>query len=335
MTNNPATPTQDDKERKEIQQQLDTLPTGRRLSDDEISHYKKLREMARTHKLDISKLNDLLRENNADNEINVDELDNHATAEDGEWKKEVRDAIQKANTKLNNTFNEDQNDTKHLTFKDGENTISFSSPNDAYVKGEQKAFDELVVAAKEMGKTSIKFGKFEKHPEYKAMLYLACLKHGMESDAPDLSDLKDNPKAQKALKGLKDIISQCSQEAEDKLTKAKTDFLEAVSNPKTDRDKELQKLFDKINEAKKNPQNSEEIANLKERIRKHPLGEALYEAVENRAKIMKRGVELGVISDDEVTKYSTPKSSSEKNDQNTFGNSLNMIIAQKARPTSR
>ena len=308
-------------------------------SDDEIE---KLKEHLRKNEPSIT--NDKLQKE-LDKLISTGEarkiLDNHqandtltvsdqlpeATPEDGNWKVKVRKAINEANNSLGYRFNEDSNDSEALTFKDqynSNNTISFSSPNDAYVEGEQIAFDELVVAAKKMGKTSIKFGKFEKHPEYKAMLCLACLKHDMEmSNAPELSDLKDNPQAKEALRG---IILLCSKEAEKELTEAKNAFYTAVTeNPTQKENNELKEAFDKIKtEKSKDSPNREEIAKLEANIMKHPLGKALYKAINEKVKIMKKGLELGIISKEEVTKYSTPKSSSEKDGQNTFGNNLNI-----------
>ena len=270
----------------------------------------------------------ILDNHQANDTLTVSDQLPEATPEDGNWKKEVRDAIQKANDELEYKFTENKEDTKHLTFKDGENIISFSSPNNAYVEGEQKAFDELVVAAKKMGKTSIQFGKFEKHPEYKAMLCLACLKYDMAiSNPPKLDDLKDNPQAKEALKG---IISLYSQEADEELAKAKTNFLKAVSTPTTESDKELQKLFHDIQKAKKDSQNSEEIRKLEEQIKKHSLGEALYKAINEKAKTMKIGLKLGIISEDEVKSYSSTKSSQENDVQRTFKGAIDQNIIRNA-----
>ncbi len=138
-----------------------------------------------------------------DKTLNVDEHLPQAAQEDDGWKKEVREAVEKANVffkEKNRDFSPfqdtpDPDHPNHLFFKDAKNnTIAFASKEQAYVEGEQAAFDELVVSAQNLGKTKINFGKFEKHPEYKAMLYLACLKHGMEmKNAPELGELKQYP----------------------------------------------------------------------------------------------------------------------------------------------
>lgn len=269
-----------------------------------------------------------------DNTLTVSEQLPEATPEDENWKDKVREAISEANKSLGYRFNEDSNDSEALTFKDqynSNNTISFSSSNDAYVEGEQRAFDELVVAAQKMEKTSISFGKFEKHPEYKAMLYLACLKYGMEmSKAPELSELAtmEHPQAKKA---FKEIIKHKYTEASKQLDKARKAFYTAVTKPSTEEEEELKKAFDKLKKEKENsPQDPDEISKLETQIKKHPLGKALAEAVENKTNITKQGIEYGVISKEDIKKYSTSKSSSEKDDQNTFRNNLNKIIAQKA-----
>lgn len=132
----------------------------------------------------------------SEKEMTVDERLQEAKEDDG-WQKDVCEAVEKANTKLKQKFEKykDPDHPEHLFFKDDKNnTIAFASKEQAYVEGEQAAFDELVVSAQNLGKTKINFGKFEKHPEYKARLYLACLKHGMEmKNAPKLEELKQYP----------------------------------------------------------------------------------------------------------------------------------------------
>lgn len=120
---------------------------------------------------------------------------------DPAWKEEVRRAVKEANEDKNRSaeFKEYPNDEHpdHLFFKDknnDKNIIAFASKEQAYVEGEQAAFDHLALTAKKLGKDTINFGKFEKHPEYKAMLYLACLKHGLEmKNAPEQEELKQYP----------------------------------------------------------------------------------------------------------------------------------------------
>ena len=131
-------------------------------------------------------------------EITVDENISEAKEDDG-WKKELREAVKKANTDLKQEFEEykDEEHPEHLFFKDkknDKNIIAFASKSEGYVEGEQAAFDELVKTAQNMGKEIVNFGKFEKHPEYKALLYLACLKFGMKmKNAPEIEELKEYP----------------------------------------------------------------------------------------------------------------------------------------------
>lgn len=324
MTNNPATPLKDDdEEKKEIKQQLKTLPKGR-LSDEKIAELKALKEKAKKHGFDISNLDALLNENNAGDEINVNELDDHATAEDGEWKDGVREAVKKANNKLNNNFEEDKENTEHLTFKDGENTIAFSSPNQAYVEGEQKAFDELVASAKEMGKTSIRFGKFEEHPEYKAMLFLACIEQGIEmKNAPTLKELREdtNPKVQEVVKQIEEAKKQQYQNASKALVDSRKEFFEAIKNPKTPEEQELKKTMDSLAFLEKGGlvkggNSGEEIKKLKNQIKETPLGKKLEAAINTKAKLLQEGIAAGILTkeDAETRKQNLEKPEHSKNE---------------------
>ena len=120
---------------------------------------------------------------------------------DPEWAKEVEEAVKRANAKTHNKFErfEDPDHPNYVCFKDSKNEnniIAFASKSNAYVAGDQAAFDELVMAAKKMGNEAIRFGKFEKHPEYKAKLYLACLKCGMApvgDNVPTKEELEESP----------------------------------------------------------------------------------------------------------------------------------------------
>ena len=148
-----------------------------------------------------------------DNVITVDENISEAKEDDG-WKKEVREAVKKANTDLKQEFEEykDEEHPEHLFFKDkknDKNIIAFASKSEGYVEGEQAAFDELVKTAQNMGKETVNFGIFEKHPEYKARLYLACLKFGMKmKNAPELEALKQYPEYKEIRKLQKEKLSK-------------------------------------------------------------------------------------------------------------------------------
>lgn len=316
----------------ELKKHLRTIEPN--ITDEEL--VKQLEELSQ----DPDKAREMLKTTSTDkddNTLTVSEQLPEATPEDGNWKDKVREAINEANTKLKNTFKEYQEDTKHLTFKDGENTISFSSSNDAYVEGEQKAFDELVVAAQKMEKTSISFGKFEKHPEYKAMLYLACLKHGMKmSDAPELSELAsiDHPQAEEA---FKEIIKHKYTEASKQLDKARKAFYMAVTdNPPKEENKELKEAFDKIKaEKSKDTPDYEEIRKLEEKIREHSLGKALADAVENKTNITKQGIEYDVLDKEGYKNYISPttdkaKNSSSSSNSMSFSRNISQMIIQNA-----
>lgn len=175
----------------------------------EITNEKELDEKFRQYLQENGKvLRQKLDKRIKEKEIIVDERLLEAKEDDG-WKKDVREAVEKANVFLkekNRDFSPfqdtpDPDHPDHLFFKDAKNnTIAFASKEQAYVEGEQAAFDELVVSAQKMGKNKINFGKFEQHPEYKARLYLACLKHGMEmKNAPELEELKQYPEEYKKI----------------------------------------------------------------------------------------------------------------------------------------
>lgn len=190
--------TDDEKEklRSEFDREHPNIPEDQRETEFKAYLAKKLRA-----KLDAEK-------NNQDNNevLDADEL-LPEVKEDNGWKEEVKKAVKQANAFFNEKSPEFQEFTEtpnperpdHLFFKDAKNnTIAFASKEQAYVEGEQAAFDELVVSAQKMGKNKINFGKFEQHPEYKVRLYLACLKHGMEmKNAPELEELKQYPEEYK------------------------------------------------------------------------------------------------------------------------------------------
>ncbi|MBE6444560.1 MAG: hypothetical protein E7019_00675 [Alphaproteobacteria bacterium] len=133
--------------------------------------------------------------------INENMHDDDRPHADPEWAKEVEEAVKRANAKTHNKFErfEDPDHPNYVCFKDSKNEnniIAFAGKSDAYVAGGQAAFDELVAAAQKLGKESIRFGKFEKHPEYKARLYLACLKCGLKpvgDNVPTKEELEASP----------------------------------------------------------------------------------------------------------------------------------------------
>ncbi len=146
-----------------------------------------------------------------------------------DWKDEVRKAVKDANQQLSHNFTEYQNQDHpdHLFFKDGNNEIAFANKQQAYAGGDQKAFDELCVAAVKLGKNTINFGKFEKHPEYKAMLYLACLKYGlnMSGNIPNEEELKNSPQYAE-IQQLQ--ISQKKKELQQKLKDTKKQYQDCL-----------------------------------------------------------------------------------------------------------
>ncbi len=114
---------------------------------------------------------------------------------------EIRKAIEHANQVLSYDFKEAEEDPNypgHLVFKDSakpENRIIFASKSQAFVEGDQKSFDELIVAAKKLNRTKVNFGNFENKPQDKAKLYLACLKYDMNmgGNIPTEQELRNCP----------------------------------------------------------------------------------------------------------------------------------------------
>ena len=60
------------------------------------------------------------------------------------------------------------------------------------------------------------------------------------------------------------------------------------------------------------------------------MGYALYKAIDNKAKTMKIGLKLGIISEDEVKSYSSTKSSQENDVQRTFKGAIDQNIIRNA-----
>lgn len=204
---------------------------------------------------------------------------------DQKWKDEVRQAVRKANDQLQNNFQEYQNNDypKHLFFKDGNNDLAFASKQQAYVGGEQKAFDELCATAVNLGKNTINFGKFEKHPEYKAMLYLACLKHGLKmTNAPEMEELKQYPQFEEINK----IITTQQKRAELKNKMAQTRQAFNETQEICNNDPEYQALKKDLDEAKKSG-DKDAISAAKEALNGNENAQKLQEnrtAYENTLK---------------------------------------------------
>lgn len=169
---------------------------------------------------------------------------------------EIRKAIEHANQVLKNDFKEAEEDPNypgHLVFKDSakpENRIIFASKSQAFVEGDQKSFDELIVAAKKLNRTKVNFGNFENKPQDKAKLYLACLKYDMEigSNKPTDQELKNYPEWHQIqfIRATKDISK----------TFAKRKELEEKSQDKTDSDaNERSALVKALMQAKKELEN--------------------------------------------------------------------------------
>ena len=238
-------------------------------------------------------------------EIAVDERLPEAKEDDG-WQKDVCEAVEKANTELKQKFEKykDPDHPEHLFFKDDKNnTIAFASKEQAYVEGEQAAFDELVVSAKNLGKTKINFGKFEKHPEYKARLYLACLKHGMEmtGNIPNQEELKNSPEYAEIQAIGKPIekkrLTAEFQRVNEDIESTRIAFF---NNPK------CQNLLQQHTDAKK-AKNWDEVKALEEKIKATPEGEKLDKLAAEKANLFKQGIAAGIFKADLIKEIGNRK----------------------------
>ena len=230
------------------------------------------------------------------------------------WKQEIREAVEKANQELSQKF-EEYTDSEHpdrLFFRDQNNAgniIAFASKEQAYVEGEQAAFDQLVVTAKKMGKDTIAFGSFEKHPEYRAKLYLACLKHGLKmTNAPELDSLQQYPEyaaiqniisgeekkkseeeKPKKIKELREKFRAIDQE----LNTARREFME------NDECKKLLKEYSKT-KGDRNMDKDEKktkLAEIQDQIKETAVGKKLAELADKKAQLFQKGFADGIIDE--------------------------------------
>ena len=230
------------------------------------------------------------------------------------WKQEIREAVEKANQELSQKF-EEYTDPEHpdrLFFRDQNNAgniIAFASKEQAYVEGEQAAFDQLVVTAKKMGKDTIAFGSFEKHPEYRAKLYLACLKHGLKmTNAPELDSLQQYPEyaaiqniisgeekkkseeeKPKKIKELREKFRAIDQE----LNTARREFME------NDECKKLLKEYKKT-KGDRNMDKDEKktkLAEIQDQIKETAVGKKLAELADKKAQLFQKGFADGIIDE--------------------------------------
>lgn len=230
------------------------------------------------------------------------------------WKQEIREAVEKANQELSQKF-EEYTDPEHpdrLFFRDQNNAgniIAFASKEQAYVEGEQAAFDQLVVTAKKMGKDTIAFGSFEKHPEYRAKLYLACLKHGLKmTNAPELDSLQQYPEyaaiqniisgeekkkfeeeKPKKIKELREKFRAIDQE----LDTARREFME------NDESKKLLKEYQKTKGDPKMDKDEKKakLAELQDQIKETAAGKKLAELADKKAQLFQKGFADGIIDE--------------------------------------
>jgi len=246
--------------------------------------------------------------------MNVDEHLPDTTNEPG-WKDDIRKAVNKTNEKLKYNFEEytDENNPNHLYFKDKNkpnNIIGFSSPFHSYVQGDQDSFDLLVASAKELGRDAIAFGKFEKHPEYKAKLYLACLKHGLKitGNIPTEEELKAYPEYEE-ISTTRDEESGKFKEELKKLD----DQIKTILEP-TDEDKRKNKEFYNILDTLHTKKDKKELDEAKNSLLKHSLGIKLQELAQEKAQLYADYTEKGIIPQNTAEEALSPKTS-EKNEQ--------------------
>ncbi len=246
--------------------------------------------------------------------LNVDEVSKEGEGrEDPAWKKEVNEAFVKANEFHNGSFARDPEAEatapETLPYKnDQDHNIVFHSKNDARVEGDFESFRILAQTAVNMDMNSVKFGKFEEHPEYKVMLYAACLEKGLEmkgDNVPSLEEIKQladqYPEATRAaMDKIKEIKQNDYDAATKNLDKARKDFWEEIQKPESELGKNFEAL--KVEKAKGENADKDEIARIEGEIKKDPKGMALNDAVEKKANLMREGIELGFITEEQQNK---------------------------------
>lgn len=281
----------------------------------------------------------LLQTFNSGAEMTVEgKLPEEEKVNDPTWKDDVREAVAKANEQLSQEFEEcpDEEHPDHIFFRDknnAKNVIAFASKDKAYVAGEQNSFDELVVTAQKMGKKNITFGEFAEHPEYRAKLYLACLKYGMEmKNAPELESLKEYPE-------YAEIESLASGKAKNPKEEEKTEPEKTKASPEQIKemrekfhtinadirtasdelfsDKECLKLVKDLKTAQKDKK-YKEADTIREQIKETPQGKKLHDLIEQKSQLIKNAIESGIMSKETVEQNATRKGAKyEQNKQET------------------
>lgn len=244
---------------------------------------------------------------------------------DPEWKKEIRKAIAHANNQLSQEFEEytDEEHPDHIFFRDknnNRNIIAFASKDNAYVEGEQNAFDELVVAAQKMGKDTITFGKFEEHPEYRAKLYLACLKYGMKmKNAPELESLKGFPEYAE-IENLSSGRSnsennsegnQSPQKSPEKIAEMRTRFRQIdgeihTASEQLFQDPSCQALISQLKTAQKN-RDKDRAKEIRDQIKSTPQGQQLNQLMEQKSQLFQEAMDNGLMSKDAIERVTNSR----------------------------
>lgn len=238
-----------------------------------------------------------------------DELTNDDRVSDPAWKDEVRKAVAETNRALSQDFKEyaDAEHPDHLFFRDqnnASNIIAFANKEKAYVEGEQAAFDQLVVTAKNLGKDTIAFGTFEKHPEYRAKLYLACLKHGLKmKNAPELESLKEYPE----YTAIQDIISgeekkKSEAEKAEKIKALREEFRTVDKELSTARrefmeNDECKNLLNQYKTIRTKDKNNPQLTVIQNEIKKTEPGKKLSELVDKKAQLFQKGFAEGILDE--------------------------------------
>lgn len=118
------------------------------------------------------------------------------TPQDLEWKEEVNAVFMPNCQKLTRAFQRfDTKDDRELRYRLNNSLIYYYDKKHVRIRSENtKDFVLICQTAKDMGNNTITFGAFEKHPEYKAKLYLAALQTGMKmKNQPGLDELRAYP----------------------------------------------------------------------------------------------------------------------------------------------
>lgn len=253
------------------------------------------------------------------------------------WKKETEEAFIKAATTHNQAFEKvnDEKNSKNLKFnfldaaKKVNGSITYHNRN--HVTMQSKEYNHFLVAieaAKNSGIKTITFGDSIKSPDYKANLYLACLKLGMKmKNPPKLQEIKGiNPQLDKIL---------TMQELRTEVITARNNVTQAQKGVDADKDctkllKELKAAKAALNKDKDNQALKDVFYAAKKALNENPLAKALNEAKAAEVAAMKKAIDHVVSQKPDAEKQTAEDRIKTIAERNLKNPSPSLTLTQKA-----